>query len=190
MKTNRQIADECAQAVWSWLCERYGIPLPTIQQVLKDLPSNGQLMKMPGYRISMTQKKSSSVSGLSDLLSTEVTIAGKSLRWLSKCRLNNPIESWTLQFVGEFTRVIEFHRRVDNGRKYDDVFLRSTLNQIDFAKRFFPHLYRKHREMLVKLAKRMRSDLQKQNRQHPKPSSSGNLSTPSSIPVLRQQDEV
>jgi len=179
MKTNRQIADECAQAVWSWLCERYDIPLPTIQQVIQDLSSNGQQIEMPGYRVSMTQKKTSTVSGISNAQPNEVIIAGKSLSWLPKCRLNNAIESWTLQFVGEFTRAIELRRQGELGTEYDDLTLKATLNQIEFAKLFFPHLYRKHREALTQIMKRLHSAQRRHDRQ--KPNSSEILATQSTI---------
>ena len=108
-------------------------------------------------------------------------IAGKSLTWLPKCRLNNSIESWTLQFVGEFTRAIELQQRATNGRVFDDLSLKTTLNQIEFTKLFFPLLYRKHHEVLSKMMKRVRSELRKQDQKEPKSSSSENLSTVSKV---------
>jgi hypothetical protein len=46
-------------------------------------------------------------------------------------------ESWTLQFVHEFTHAVQG----DHHRKYSEV--ETTLNEIAFAKEYFPHLHAK-----------------------------------------------
>jgi len=161
MKTNRQIAEECAQAAWSWLCERYHIPIPTIQQMLRDSDSNRRTLKMPSYRVSMTRKKSFYAPGASPSNPGEVVIARNNLSWLQHCPTVNSIESWTLQFVEEFTRAIELQEGWDDRNVKEGLRFRATLNQIEFAKEFFPHLHRQHREKLKLIARSARSELKK-----------------------------
>jgi hypothetical protein len=161
VKTNRQIAAECAEAAWSWLCERYGLPIPAVRQLLHEIPQLNSTPSMPSYRISMTRKKPFYVPGVPSSKPGEVVIAGTSLLWLPNCRTNNTIESWTLQFVGEFTRSIELQKNWNQEKIPEDITPRAILNQIEFAKLFFPHLARKHKEAIKEIMKSIRADLKR-----------------------------
>lgn len=161
MKTNRQIAEECAQAAWSWLCERYDIPIPRIQQVIKTYYIETHVIDMPAYRVSMSHRKAFTVPGIPGTSKPEVVISGRQLLWLPGCRANNTIESWTLQFVGEFTRALELQRLAADPITADEPALKSTLNKIEFAKLFFPHLYRKERKPVTQILRRTKAELRK-----------------------------
>jgi len=164
VKTNRQIAEECAQAAWSWLCERYDIPIPRIQQVIKTYYFDTQAVDMPGYRVSMSHRKAFTVPGIPGTSKPEVVISGQQILWLPGCRANNTIESWTLQFVGEFTRALELQRPADDPATAEEPALKSTLNKIEFAKLFFPHLYRKERKTVTQILRKTKADLRKLDR--------------------------
>jgi hypothetical protein len=157
MKTNRQIATECAEAAWSWLCDRYGLPSPAIQRILNS-PSS---VSMPSFRISMTRKRPFYVPGVPATRPGEVVISGTSLLWLPNCRTNNSIESWTLQFVGEFTRSIELQSNWNFENLSVGLTHKAVLNQMEFAKTFFPHLTRKHKQGLSTILKEIRAEEKK-----------------------------
>ena len=161
MKTNRQIVQECAQAAWSWLCERYGIPIPSIQQMFGDQDTGRNPLRMPSCRVSMTHKKSFYAPGKSPSKPGEVIIAGKNLSWLPHCSTKNSIESWTLQLVEEFTRAIELNESWEGKSATAEIQTRAVLNQINFVREFFPHLYLQHRQRLNLIARNARSELKK-----------------------------
>jgi hypothetical protein len=138
---------------------RYGFPLPTVQELFTGSLDGSFLPSMPAYRISMTRKKSFYVPGVPSSRPGEVVIAGTSLLWLPHCRTNNTIESWTLQFVGEFTRAIEVQKNWNEEKIPDDVVAKSVLNQIEFARAFFPHLCRKYKDTIREITRQLRADI-------------------------------
>jgi hypothetical protein len=159
LKTNRQIADECAEAAWSWLCERYDILLPTLQQLLNPEEDTRLPAAMPEYRVSMSHRKAFSVPGIPGSRRGQVVISGTSLLWLPNCRTRNTIESWTLQFVGEFTRMLEMERQWLHESMQEELSLRATINKIEFAKLFFPHLYRAEKVTIDQILRKSRKEL-------------------------------
>ena len=161
MKTNLQIADECAQAAWSWLCERYDIPIPRIQQIIKDLYYDKHPVEMPAYRVSTSHQKSFYVPGVVGSKTGEVVIAARNLEWLARFQTNNAIESWTLQFVKEFTWAIELQQRWKEDKGPEHLSLKTALNQIEFAKEFFPHLFRENSESFNRILRKIHSELRK-----------------------------
>jgi hypothetical protein len=158
LKTNRQIADECAEAAWSWLCERYDIPLPSLQQLLQTENHRNHPAGKPEYRVSMSHRKAFSVPGIPGSSSPQIVISGTSLAWLPNCRTKNTIESWTLQFVGEFTRMLEMERRWLY-ESSEELTLRATINKIEFARLFFPHLYRADKVTIDQILRKSRKEL-------------------------------
>jgi hypothetical protein len=161
VKTNRQIADECAQAAWSWLCEHYDIPIPRIQQIIKDFYFDRQQVVMPAYRVSVSHQKSFYVPGRDGSKTGEVVIAARNLEWLAGFQTKNTIESWTLQFVKEFTWAIELQQRWNDDQGPKNLSLKTSLNQIQFAKEFFPHLYHQNSESLNRIVRKIRTNLGK-----------------------------
>ncbi len=159
LKTNRQIADECAEAAWSWLCERYEILLPSLQRLLDQEQDSGNSAHMPEYRVSMSHKKAFSVPGIPGSSPGQVVVSGTSLLWLPNCKTRNTIESWTLQFVGEFTRMLEMERQWLHGSTPDELTLRAVINKIEFAKLFFPHLYRADKVAVDQILRKSRKEL-------------------------------
>ena len=159
MKTNKQIADECAQAAWAWLCERYEIPTPQIQLLINPEHGEGLNVGMPDYRVSMSHKKAFSVPGIPGSSAGQVVISGTNLLWLPNCRTKNTIESWTLQFVGEFTRMLEIERQWLHESTPEELTLRAVMNKIEFAKLFFPHLYRADKVTIDQIFRKSRKEL-------------------------------
>jgi hypothetical protein len=176
MKTNRQILEECAQAVWSWLCERYSIPLPSIRGMVEEQHPEWTFLCMPHIRVSPTRRNSFFAPGNSSMKPGEVTIAQKKLLWLPKCPTKNSIESWTLQLVEEFTRAIELRESLEGRSRPTQIAPRATLNQIEFAREFFPHLYKEHRGKLNQIARDARLDLKKGRSKNPLPARSRTVS--------------
>ena len=116
---------------------------------------------MPAYRVSMSHQKSFYVPGLPGSKAGEVVISAKSLQWLARFRTNNAIESWTLQFVEEFTWAIELQQRWKDDKGPEHLSLKTALNQIEFAKEFFPHLYRENSESFSRILRKIHSELGK-----------------------------
>jgi len=161
MKTNKQIADECAVAAWSWLCLQYDIPIPRIQQIIKEFYDETIEVAMPPYRVSLTRQRPLFVPPIPGSSPGEVIAAANNLQWLSGCRTNNRFESWTLQFVDGFTRIIEFQRKAGGSVSMGDIQFRAMLNQVDFAKDFFPHLHRKYRQRLTQLLRVAKTEMRR-----------------------------
>jgi hypothetical protein len=161
MKTNKQIAEECAHAAWSWLCLKYGIPIPSVQQLFRY--SSEPPIVMPSYQVSMTKQKPHYVPPVPGSAPGEIIASARNLEWLPQCKTNSHIESWTLQFVEGFTRAIEHQQRgpgMSNNK--ETVPPKATLNKIEFAKEFFPHLYRKNREKVQKILNRARAGVKRE----------------------------
>ncbi len=125
-KSQKQIAGEAAVHAWNWLCAKYEI--------------RGALM--PPYYLSRVGRFPKYVQSR-----RRVRIATSRIRWATyiKKRVGayanwipcTIYESWTLQFVHEYTHAIQG----DQKRRYSEV--ETTRNEIAFAQEFFPHLFMK-----------------------------------------------
>src|SRR5512140_1631853 len=123
MKSKRQVAEDAATRAWEWICKKYDVEAV-----------------MPSYYLSVSGRFPKFL-----LRKRRVRIAEKRLKWATYVRKRagayaNWIpctreESWTLQFVHEFTHAIQR----DQQRLYSEV--ETTRNEIEFAREQYPHLY-------------------------------------------------
>lgn len=123
--SRRQLAQEAAAEAWEWICKRY--------QTTAAMP---EFYLSNAARFPKFQRQE-----------RRVRIVAKRLKWGTyvKKRVGffanwipcTQYESWTLQFVHEFTHAIQ----ADQKRRYSEV--ETTRNEIAFAKDHFPHLHAK-----------------------------------------------
>ena len=125
MITQKQIAQQAAGSAWEWLCAKYEVRAA-----------------MPLYYVSRAGRFPKYVHS-----KWRVRIAAKRGQWATYIKKTVGVyanwipctiyESWTLQFVHEFTHAIQGDQR----RRYSEV--ETTRNEIEFAREHFPALFGK-----------------------------------------------